>query len=88
MKQTELHPGGMLLPSGTDLRQVTVIGRGDWERIQCQLHKRQIEKERIQKAREEKERLHQLSKEAVCNWTNTLQVKMSFFLAFFSKKKI
>jgi hypothetical protein len=86
MKATELSPGGMVLPSGTDLRQVTVLGRGDWERIQFQLNKRQIEKERMQKAREERENLHQMSKEAVNNWTNTIQVRILVFVSYCGNK--
>ncbi|KAK2148070.1 hypothetical protein LSH36_518g02010 [Paralvinella palmiformis] len=55
-----------------DIRQVTVLKKEDWERIQYQLNKRTIEQEKIRGAREAKERLHQLSKERVKNWSNTI----------------
>jgi len=57
-----------------DIRQVTVLKKEDWERIQYQLNKRTIEQEKIRGAREAKERLHQLSKERVKNWSNTIVV--------------
>lgn len=55
-----------------DIRQVTVLKKEDWDRIQYQLNKRAIEQEKIRAAREAKERLHQLSKERVKNWSNTI----------------
>ena len=67
--------GGTMLPDGTDLRQVTVLTKNDWDRIQFQLNKRQIEREKIRMAREEKERLHAISKEKVKNWSNTITVR-------------
>merc|ERR1711915_638331 len=56
------HGPGMMLPSGTDLRDVTVLSKADWNRIQQQLHKKQIEEERIRKIREEKEKRSNISK--------------------------
>ena len=67
---------GTTLNDGTDLRQVTVLTKNDWDRIQFQLNKRQIEQDKIRKAREEKERLHELSKEKVKNWSNTITVSI------------
>ncbi len=66
--------GGMVLPNGTDLRQVMVLSKDDWQRIQYQLNKRNIEAERQKKAQEERDRMHELSKERVKNWTNTVVV--------------
>ena len=70
--QSAMHPGQRELYP--DLRQVTILPRADWERIQFQLNKRTIEEEKRRRAREEKERLHELSKERVKNWSNTVAV--------------
>lgn len=64
----------MQLADGTDLRQVTVLGRGDWDRIQTQLNRRQIEEARIQKLKAEREQMKLKSKELVKNWGNTIVV--------------
>lgn len=64
--------GGMILPDGTDLRQVTVLSKAEWERIQRQLNRRQIEEERIRQIKMEQEEQKKKSKELVTTWSNTL----------------
>ena len=68
------YEGGMQLPDGTDLRQVTVLSKSDWERIQQQLHRKQIEEERLQKMIREREERKAKSKEVVQHWGNTIAV--------------
>ena len=75
--QLQMAGQGMSGPNinAPDLRQVTVLSKGDWDRIQYQLNKRIIEQERIKKIREDKDRMHQLSKEKVQDWSNTIIVR-------------
>ena len=40
---------------GMDIRQVSIVTKRDWKRIQDQLNRRQIEQERIQKINDENE---------------------------------
>ena len=58
----------------TGLHQVTVLSKADWDRIQFQLNRRRMEEERIQRLKEEQQRLHELSLEQVKNWSNTILV--------------
>ncbi|KAK3592985.1 hypothetical protein CHS0354_023210 [Potamilus streckersoni] len=62
----------MQLKDGTDLQQVMVLTKTDWERIQTQLHRKEIEEEKIRKMREDRENLKNRSKEVVQNWGNTI----------------
>lgn len=62
----------MQLPDGTDLRQVTVLSKADWERIHQQLYKKQIEEEKLQKMIREREERKAKSKEVVQHWGNTI----------------
>lgn len=64
--------GGMILPGGTDLRQVTVLPKSEWERIERELNRRQIEEERVRRIRAELEEQKRKSKELVKSWGNTL----------------
>ena len=73
---------GMQLPDGTDLRQVTVLSKGDWERIQQQLYRKQIEEERLQKMVREREERKAKSKETVQHWGNTIAVSSMKFSKF------
>jgi len=80
---------------GMNIRKVTVLSKADWEGIQYRLNKRQIEAEKIRKAQEEKERLHELSLERAKNWTNTIYVsyvttcqKLLDFYATSDKEKL
>ena len=59
---------------GMNLRKVTVLSKADWEGIQYRLNKRQIEAEKLRKAQEERQRLHDLSVERAKNWSNTVYV--------------
>jgi len=59
---------------GMNFQKVTVLSKSDWEGIQYRLNKRQIEAEKIRKAQEEKQRLHELSVERAKNWSNTIFV--------------
>ena len=68
--------GGMLLPDGTDLRQVKVLSKSEWDRIERELNRRQIEEERVRHIRKEHEEQKQKSKELVKSWGNTLAVRI------------
>lgn len=68
-----LHQG-MVLPDGTDLRQVTVLSKGDWDRINKQLNRNQIEHDRLSKIHHEQESLKEKSRDMVKNWGNTIAV--------------
>lgn len=63
-----------LLSQANDLRQVAVLSKDDFARIQYLLKKQQIEKEAQEQAAQEKEAVRLRSKELVQNWDNTLQV--------------
>lgn len=56
------------------LGRIHVLTQDDWKRIQYALNKKQIEDEKIRKAREEREQLKAKSQALVKNWTNTVQV--------------
>lgn len=71
------QPGGMLLPDGTDLRNVTVLSKAEWDRIEQELNRRQIEEERAARAKREYEEQKKKSKELVKTWGNTLAVSKS-----------
>ena len=60
--------GGMILPDGTDLRQVTVLSKGEWDRIERELNRRQIEEERVRRIRKQHEEQKQKSRELVKSW--------------------
>lgn len=60
------------MPGLRDIRQTTILSKNDWDRIQGQLNKRAWEEEQIHKAKEEKERLREMSKEQIKSWTNTI----------------
>ncbi|XP_060553680.1 cilia- and flagella- associated protein 210-like [Ruditapes philippinarum] len=66
------HEGGPQYPDSHDLRQVTILSKSDWDRIQTQLHRKQIEEERLRKIREEREERKNKSKEVVQHWGNTI----------------
>ncbi|XP_052096126.1 cilia- and flagella- associated protein 210-like [Mytilus californianus] len=63
---------GMRMGEGVDLRQVTVLSKGDWERIQTQLHRKQIEEDRIRRKQAEIDEKKKKSKEMVDTWGNTI----------------
>lgn len=77
MQGTKMGQSGMILPNGTDIRDVTILSKSEWNRIQQELHKRQIEEERMRRLREEKENRKQMSKEMVQHWGNTIAVSLT-----------
>ncbi|XP_078260655.1 cilia- and flagella- associated protein 210 isoform X2 [Rhinoraja longicauda] len=64
--------GGVQFPNLTDLRQVTILPKVEWQRIQDNLNGINREAEFLRAQREEKEALHFQSKEITKNWTNTV----------------
>ncbi|KAL8587022.1 hypothetical protein ACOMHN_023412 [Nucella lapillus] len=64
--------GGLILPNGTDLRQVTVLPKSEWDRIEKELNRRQIEEERVRRIKADQEEKKQKAKELVKTWGNTL----------------
>ena len=77
------HEGGPQYPESHDLRQVTILSKADWDRIQTQLHRKQIEEERMKKIREERDERKNKSKEVVQHWGNTIAVGVC--MAYFFK---
>ena len=71
-----------MLPNGTDLRQVTVLSKADWERIQFQLNRRKLEEEKQARKRLEKDALYEKSRSKVSTWTNTIEVQVKSHLIF------
>ena len=67
----------MGLPTEEDLRQVTILSQGDWNRIAAQLEKKSREEERRRALKEEKETLKKQSQEMVKNWSNTIAVSIT-----------
>ncbi|XP_036429901.1 coiled-coil domain-containing protein 173 isoform X1 [Colossoma macropomum] len=55
-----------------DLRQVTVLPRSEWLRLQDSLNQVNKHKESLIEAAKQREELHLRSKEVVKNWTNTI----------------
>lgn len=58
-----------------DLRQVTVLSKAEWQRIQRELDPPNPEKERRTEEAQEREVLHQQSVEVVKQWSNTIAVR-------------
>ncbi|XP_015723961.1 coiled-coil domain-containing protein 173 [Coturnix japonica] len=65
-------PEGCFLPSNVDLRQVVVLPRAEWERMQDSLASVSKEVACILAERKEQQELHLRSKAAVKDWTNTI----------------
>ncbi|XP_077175891.1 cilia- and flagella- associated protein 210 [Paroedura picta] len=63
---------GIFLPPGVDLRQITILSKAEWERIQDNLNAPAKEAARIRAARKERKDLHLQSQALVKNWTNTI----------------
>ncbi|KAI4873058.1 hypothetical protein NFI96_025480 [Prochilodus magdalenae] len=55
-----------------DLRQVTVLPRSEWLRLQDSLNQVNKHKDSLMEAAKQREALHLRSKEVVKNWTNTI----------------
>lgn len=69
---------GIRMGEGVDLRQVTVLSKGDWERIQSQLHRKQIDEDRERRKQAEIDEKKKKSKEMVDTWGNTIIVSIEF----------
>jgi hypothetical protein len=65
-------PTGLILRDGTDLRQIKVLPRHEWNRIQNSLNSKERELQQHRLARLERENLHEKSKSIVKNWSNTI----------------
>ncbi|XP_046846594.1 coiled-coil domain-containing protein 173-like [Xenia sp. Carnegie-2017] len=62
-----------IIPSGLDARDVTVLQPRDWKRIQDVLLKTNHEAQRQEAIKAEREELHNISKNMVKNWENTIE---------------
>lgn len=67
-----------------DLRQVTVLTKAEWLRIQDELNRVNKDKESTREAAKRREALHLQSKEVVKLWSNTIAVSCLYmvFLGF------
>lgn len=66
-----------------DLRQVTVLTKAEWRRIQDELNQVNKDKESMREAAKQRETLHLQSKEMVKLWSNTIAVSYQEFLYHF-----
>lgn len=57
-----------------DLRQVTVLTKAEWLRIQDEINQVNKDKERMREGAKQRETLHLQSKEVVKLWSNTIAV--------------
>ena len=57
-----------------DLRQVTVLTKSEWLRIQDELNRVNRDEERVREAAKQREALHLESKEVVKLWSNSIAV--------------
>lgn len=67
-------PIAIQFPDSSALNDTLVISGKEWDRINQQLYRRQLEQEKIKALREEKEARKALSKDMVKDWNNTLEV--------------
>lgn len=65
---------GCFLPNGVDLRQVIILPKAEWERMQDNLGSISREAARILAEKKEREEMHRRSKAAVKDWPNTIMV--------------
>ncbi|XP_062974681.1 cilia- and flagella- associated protein 210 [Elgaria multicarinata webbii] len=63
---------GIFLPVGVDLRQITILPKAEWQRIQDSLTAPAREAARIRAERKERKELHLQSQALVNNWSNTI----------------
>ncbi|KAM6465515.1 cilia- and flagella- associated protein 210 isoform 2-T2 [Liasis olivaceus] len=63
---------GIFLPVGVDLRQITILPKAEWQRIQDSLTARARETARIHAERKARKDMHLKSQALVNNWTNTI----------------
>ncbi|XP_068936264.1 cilia- and flagella- associated protein 210 isoform X1 [Petaurus breviceps papuanus] len=64
-------PCGTLLPSGVDLRQVTILPNDEWKRIQDSLDKLSRKAAQLRAEKKAKKDMHLNSQEMVKHWANT-----------------
>ncbi len=57
-----------------DLRQVTVLTKADWQRIQDKLNRVNKDKQSLREAAKQREALHKESEEVVKLWSSTIAV--------------
>lgn len=76
-----------LVKPNVDLRQVTVLTAKDWQRIQDELHWKEIEAEKVRRWKERKERMKEKSENIVKNWPNSLMNLRQKKLDDIKKKK-
>jgi len=69
-------PLNLNVPDTNNLKDTLVLSGKEWDRINEQLYRRQLEQERIKTIREEKESRKALSKDMVKDWNNTLEVRI------------
>ncbi|XP_075789697.1 cilia- and flagella- associated protein 210 isoform X2 [Pelodiscus sinensis] len=65
-------PDSIFLPNGVDLREVTILPRAEWVRIQDSVDSAAREAARIHAERKERTDMHLRSKAVVKNWPNTI----------------
>ncbi|XP_054828764.1 cilia- and flagella- associated protein 210 [Eublepharis macularius] len=63
---------GIFLPVGVDLRQITILSKAEWERIQDNLNAPAREAAQIRAERKERKDLHLQSQALMKNWSNTI----------------
>ncbi|XP_042192406.1 coiled-coil domain-containing protein 173 isoform X2 [Callorhinchus milii] len=63
---------GINFPSLVDLRQVTILPKAEWQRIEDVVSGVDCEAEFNRAQREEREELHKRSKEVIKHWSNTI----------------
>uniref|UniRef100_A0A8B9D379 Trichohyalin-plectin-homology domain-containing protein n=1 Tax=Anser brachyrhynchus TaxID=132585 RepID=A0A8B9D379_9AVES len=66
---------GYFLPNGVDLRQVIILPKAEWERMQDNLSNISREAARILAEKKEREEMHLRSKAAVKDWPNTIMAQ-------------
>lgn len=68
-----------------DLRQVLVLSKPDWLRIQDEVNQIDKEKKRMTEEAKQREALHFQSVEVVKQWSDTFAVSCPFRIFYFSK---
>nr|CAB3228274.1 coiled-coil domain-containing protein 173 [Phallusia mammillata] len=71
-EQQQQFSAGINLPTEADLRQVKVLPRNEWDRIQSSLYSKEREMENLRQAHAEREALHAQSQDIVKHWSNTI----------------
>lgn len=82
-KPFDTASNGVVLPDGTDLRQVTILSKKDWDRLNYQINKRKIEEDELRRHKEDREELRFRSNEKVKLWTNTIDVSLFILVKYY-----